>query len=737
MTHPPRSPADRDPERHRIRTGAGGVAAGRDPRFAAGRILESRATTVAALAVMLLAATILRPSVAAPQEQAEGSPDESRRPRGAEGERAAPPRPASGEAAVVPLLPSPPDADDDSATTFKNQPVSFNVLANDTSATGDSLFMDGDPDDPPDGSVDCDLASGDCTYTPDPGFSGSDSFQYSVSDGGLLSSTATVTIDVVNRPPDAVADSAETLQDSPVTIDVLANDTDPDGDAPDVTDVGPPLHGLATLNLDDTITYSPNSGYTGPDGFTYTIGDGDGGTDTGTVAITVRLPNRPPVAVDDADTTAQDTPIQIDVRANDTDPDGDALTISLKVPPPPLNGTVNCTPTGLCTFTPNPGFVGDGSFEYTATDPGGLSDDATVMVTVLAAPPVNHPPDAVNDVTTTQKNTPKNIAVLANDSDPDAGDVLSVTSAGPAGNGTVAVNPNNTITYTPSTGFVGNDSFSYTISDGQGGTDTATVSVTVSDTPPPPNRPPNAINDSASTQRDQAKTINVLANDTDPDGDALTITNVSDPPHGMAVAAGGGNVTYTPEAGFTGGDAFTYTIGDGRGGADNATVSITVTAAPNQPPSAVINSPGGDVTIAPGRTVSFTGTGTDPDGTIVAFTWTFPGGSPSSSAVEDPGNVTFAAPGTFTVTFNVVDNSGVSDPTPAQRTVRVEEGGGGGDPLDVDRSSPGSAGRVDGHDVLFVLRAIESQDPRGDVNGDGRVDRQDVDEVLAALGDSR
>jgi hypothetical protein len=775
-----------------------------------------------------LAATVLRPSVASPQARAEGSPDEGRLPRGAESERAAPPRPVSGEA-IVPLLLSPPDADDDDVTTFKSEPAFFNVLANDTSATGDSLFMDEDPEDPPNGSVVCELATGDCTYTPDPGFSGNDSFEYSVSDGGLLSSTATVTIHVVNRPPNAVNDTAETLEDNPVTIDVLANDTDPDGDAPDVTGVGPALHGITTLNLDDTITYSPNSGYTGPDGFSYTISDGDGGTDTGTVAITVRPPNRPPVAVNDSASTAHDTPVVIDVLGNDTDLDGDVLTVNGNAPATEaLNGHADCSAGTSCTYTPNTGFTGNDQFTYVASDGQATSNTATVLIkvtndppnavddstttqknvakvvsvlandsdpdgdalTVTSAgpaghgtvtvnagttvtytpmsnfvgpdtfpysisdghggtdtatvfvtvsdvpPPPNQPPNAVNDSTTTQKNVAKVVSMLANDSDPD-GDPLTVTSAGPAGHGTVTINAGTTVTYTPSTDFVGTDSFSYSISDGRGGTDTATVSVTVSDAPPPVNRPPNAVNDAASTPAGQTRTLNVLANDTDPDGDPLSITSVSDPPHGTAAAAGGGNVSYTPDVGFTGADTFTYAISDGQGGTDNATVTITVTAVANQPPSAVINSPGGDVTIAPGQTVNFTGTGTDPDGTIVAFAWAFPGGTPASSAVEDPGSVTFAAAGVFTVTFNVVDNSGASDPTPAQRTIHVEEGGGGGDPLDVDRSSPGSDGRVDGHDVLFVLRAIESQDPRGDVNGDGRVDREDVDLVLEALGDTR
>jgi hypothetical protein len=632
----------------------------------------------------------------------------------------------------------PPNAVANSDSTLDNLSLTLNVLNNDSDPDGDPLTLTGNTGFSPGslGSVTC-QPNGNCTFTPS-GSTGTGSFSYTISDGRGGTDTAPVTIKVKpsNHPPDAKDNSANTFNNQSLTLNVLTApppDSDPDGDPLTLTShsgFSPASLGSVTCQASGNCTFTP-SGPIGTGSFTYTISDGHGGTDTATVTITVQ--NRPPVAAPDEATTTLDSPVDIPVLSNDSDPDhpGDNSKLTIVKVQDQLNGTADCTLTQnkLCRFAPAPGFHGgDASFSYVARDEnGGESNRVTVTVHVA-----NRPPVAVNDATTTSKNSPRTIDVLVNDSDPD-GDLLSVTSAGPAPNGTVTVNGDNTVTYLPHANFTGADSFSYTISDGLGGTATGRVDIIVSDTPPPENRPPNAVNDQASTQRDRSVTINVLSNDSDPDGDVLLLTGVSDPLHGSAAIANRA-ITYTPDAGFVGVDTFTYAISDGRGGTDEASVTVNVIAS-NEPPSAVIDAPTRDVTIAPGHTVTFAGTGSDPDGSIVAFDWSFPGGNPASSTQEDPGAVTFAAEGDYTVSFNVRDNGGAGDPTPAQRTIHVQEGGGGISVLDVDSGSPGSAGRVDGHDVLFVLRAIATQDPSADVNADGRVDRADVDLVLAGLGD--
>ncbi len=194
---------------------------------------------------------------------------------------------------------------------------------------------------------------------------------------------------------------------------------------------------------------------------------------------------------------------------------------------------------------------------------------------------MNDAPNAVNDSLTTPEDTPGLLNVLANDTDVD-GDPLTVTTLAPsAAHGTVSCTAAGACTYTPAANYNGPDSFTYAISDGHGGTDTATVSITVT----PVNDPPNAVDDSFTTAQDTAKSVNVFGNDSDPDSPSM-LTGTTQPAHGSVFCTIAGDCTYTPAAGYHGPDSFTYTIGDGQAD-DTATVSITVTASepPNTAPS--------------------------------------------------------------------------------------------------------------------------------------------------------
>jgi hypothetical protein len=223
------------------------------------------------------------------------------------------------------------------------------------------------------------------------------------------------------------------------------------------------------------------------------------------------------------------------------------------------------------------GFHGTDAFQYAVADGNGGTDTASVTVTVT---PLNHAPVAAGDAATVSEDGAVTINVTANDTDPD-GDALTVTATAGAAHGTVAIdNPATSVVYTPAPNFHGTDSFSYTADDGNGGTASAQVSVTVT----PVNDPPIAAGDSAITQAGTALAIAVLANDTDVDGDALGVGSVSDPPHGTATANANGTITYTPDAGYSGSDAFAYTASDGTTSSALATVTVTVTAAPPPPP---------------------------------------------------------------------------------------------------------------------------------------------------------
>ncbi len=183
----------------------------------------------------------------------------------------------------------------------------------------------------------------------------------------------------------------------------------------------------------------------------------------------------------------------------------------------------------------------------------------------------NHEPVAESDMLATVEDAAATINVLANDCDVDS-DRLTVESFSQGSNGVVTNLGGGILQYSPDLNFFGNDNFTYTISDGFGGTDTANVSITIT----PVNDAPVALNDSATTAPNQSVTINVLGNDFDVDGDTLNVDLSTSPASGSVVNLGGGLLQYTPNSGFAGDDSFTYTISDGHGGTDTAAVSITV-----------------------------------------------------------------------------------------------------------------------------------------------------------------
>ena len=292
---------------------------------------------------------------------------------------------------------------------------------------------------------------------------------------GLLTDTGTVTVTIgsVNDAPFAADDTASTDEDTAVTINVLANDSDPELDTLSVTEVSTPGHGTAVLNGDNTVTYTPVLDYVGSDSFTYTVSDGLL-TDTGTVTVTIGSVNDGPVAVDDSASTDEDTAVTVDVLVNDSDPESDSLSVtSVGIP---SHGIAVLNGDNTITYTPVLDYVGSDSFTYTVSDGNGGSATAAVSVSIGS---VNDPPVASDDSATTEQNTAMIIAVLSNDYDVD-GDELNIIIVSAPEHGTAGINnPDGTVTYIPSSDYIGTDSFIYTITDGNGGTATATVTVTV------------------------------------------------------------------------------------------------------------------------------------------------------------------------------------------------------------------------------------------------------------------
>ena len=298
-----------------------------------------------------------------------------------------------------------------------------------------------------------------------------------------------------------------------------------------------------------------------------------------TNTLVVSSCDHPPIVKDDTANTTTAKSVTIAVLANDFDPDGDPMTVTAVTRPANGTAVINGTaPNNTVTYTSKTGFTGADTFSYTVSDGKGATASAKVTVTVSTPP--NHPPVAADDSALTSKNKAVAIAVLANDSDPD-GDPLTIASVSTAANGTVAASATR-VTYTPNKNFLGTDGFTYTITDGRGGSASARVTVSVVEGA---NHPPKAMNDTATTTQGRPVTIPVAANDTDADGDTLTASSVTQPSNGMAVTNGNGSVTYSPNSGFTGTDQFQYTVSDGRGGSATARVMVTVQAAPPPPAS--------------------------------------------------------------------------------------------------------------------------------------------------------
>ena len=278
----------------------------------------------------------------------------------------------------------------------------------------------------------------------------------------------------------------------------------------------------------------------------------------------------------------------LNVLANDTIVSGGGTLSVVSVTQPASGGTVTLTG-GTVRFEPTANFNGNAVFTYrVANTNGGSQQDGSVTVTVT---PVNDPPTAVADTLTVEQNSTNNtLNLLANDTiTPDTGETLTITAVGAtSAGGTVTIaQGGGSVVYTPATGFVGTETFTYTIRDGALAA-TATATVTVEST----DNPPTAVADAFTVAEDAAEAVfNVVTNDTrDADNQAFVISAVGTPSNGgtARVSADGTQFFYRPAANFAGTETVTYTIRDTGGGASTATVTFTVTPVNDVPP--VLNS---------------------------------------------------------------------------------------------------------------------------------------------------
>jgi hypothetical protein len=397
------------------------------------------------------------------------------------------------------------------------------------------------------------------------------------SSGGGADTEPVTVIPATSPVPVAVDDPATTPLNTPVIINVLANDT---GGTPPVTvaNLTQPANGSAVTN-GTTITYTPNNCFTGTDTFTYTALDSLGAvSNIATVTVTVTaVPSTTPVAVNDGPVgTTQGTPfVDINVVGNDTQgTDSRPLKVFSATQPPAGTGTVqiNNPSAGFIRYSPPASVFGTITFTYKATNDVCAVSANSATVTVR----VNGKPVANNVSATTPAGVPVTIALSA--TDPDGNTPLTYTVTSTPSVGTVTNNGNGTVTYDPGAATNGTTvTFNYTATDTLGAvSNTATVTVLI-------NAPLVAVNDNAPTTARTPVTVAVLANDTG-GTPPRTVVNLTQPANGGTVVLNAtGTVTYTPGGPGTGVcpsgiGTFTYQARDSVGGTSNtATVNVTVT----------------------------------------------------------------------------------------------------------------------------------------------------------------
>ena len=499
-----------------------------------------------------------------------------------------------------------PVAADDGFTVAEDGSVTVDALANDADPDGDALaitqvdgqaIVAGGPAVAVAGGT-VRLAADGRTFefTPAADRNGPATFAYRIEDGrgGAAQAQVAGTVTPVNDAPVATADPAVTPEDTPVAGQVTVVDIDV-GDTPTAALVTVPDHGSVAVHADGSYTYTPYPDYHGADQFVVGVDDGQGGTAQVTVQVTVTPVNDAPLAADDTFSTPETTAVTVRPLANDTDAEGDALTLvavdgqPIAAGGPPVavqGGRVTLAADGVTlAYQPDPGTTGPVSFGYTAADPSGATASATVRGTIQA---VNDPPTAQADPVSTAEDTPVDGAVRM--ADPDPGDTPTASLDTAPAHGRVTVEPDGRYRYQPDADYHGPDRFVVAVDDGHGSVVTATVEVTVT----PVNDAPLARDDAATTAEDTPVTLDVRANDADADADPLAVVRVD----GQALAAGGaavpvaggtvrldasGRLTFAPGADTSGPVRFTYAVADGQGGEAVAAVDIDVTAVNDAP----------------------------------------------------------------------------------------------------------------------------------------------------------
>ncbi|MBQ4799501.1 tandem-95 repeat protein [Pseudoalteromonas sp. MMG006] len=540
------------------------------------------------------------------------------------------------------------------------------LLANDSDIDLDTLTVDTTPvASPTKGSITLNT-DGSFEYIGSANMQGTDSFQYRIVDAQGAQAVANVTINAFdqNSPPSTSNDSYSLAEDTTLVVDaaqgLLANDTDPNDDTFIIDDsyLVSPSHGQLLLATDGSFSYIPDPNYYGIDEFQYQVIDALGATASATATLTINSMPDNPVAQNDEYQFQYNQTLSIATEngllKNDVNIEPGGLTINTTPVVNVQSGTLTLSNDGSFTYEPNSDSLDVDSFTYSVINEQGLEASAQVILIKTGS---NSPAKANNDQYTLAEDSPSTLLnVLENDTDANDDTITLINIANTVGTAQIV---NNSIEYTPEPNYFGEVTLSYTISDGV--TDVAPLSstATVMLTIIPINDTPIATPDSASMEEDASPIlIDVLANDSDIDGDNLTITDVVTD-LGMASVVGN-KIEYTPTPNSNGVAIVSYTISDGNGASDSANLQITISPT-NDAPEANPDS----ITIAEdaqGTLINVLSNDTDLDGDNLTI----------SSVTSDMGNASLinnlvqytpSANANGTATINYILTDGVESDT--------------------------------------------------------------------------
>lgn len=497
------------------------------------------------------------------------------------------------------------------------------------------------------------------SYQPFSDFNGSDSFEFIVSDGQFDSNPALINISItaVNDAPVAAPVTVAGTQNQSVNVTLAGSDVD--GDALSYTVLSQPINGSLSGTA-PALVYTPGSGFSGTDSFTYRVSDGALSSQGAGVTISIGTGSVP---VANAQTLNVNEDVDAAIVLTGSDADGDALvyTIESQV----SHGTITGQAPNL-NYQPDLNFNGRDSFTFRVSDGVLSSTSATVAINVQA---VNDVPVAQSISQGTNINTAVTIRMLADDID---GDTLAFRVIASPVSGTLTGNPP-TVIYTPPSDFSGTDSFTYVANDGSVDSNVATVSITVA-----PTNPPVASNGAANTNEDSP--VEILLNGSDPDGDSITFAILSDPVNGVLNGTPP-LMVYVPNANFSGVDSFSFSVSDGVLSSAPATVSINVVAVNDPPVASNLN-----LTTPQDRILSIPFSATDEEGDTVSFRIV---SSPMVGVLTGSvPNINYVAAADYigTDSFTYVANDGNRNSQPA--TVRISVTTAVGDQGNIPREVP-------------------------------------------------